>query len=128
MTLPPDDMFAIHGLVANYNFAIDSGDGDAFAATFTHDGVLEAGGSSIHGREALRAYAPTVPLAMPKPRHVVTSLSVDGNADSARLRAYIHMFSGAGRDRRVVVAGTYHDELTKVGGQWLFVKRHFEAD
>jgi hypothetical protein len=40
MGLTVEDQLAIQALAARYNFAIDTGDGEAFAATFVEKGVL----------------------------------------------------------------------------------------
>ena len=40
MPLPVEDVLAIQKLLADYNHAIDAGDGDAFAGAFVEDGTL----------------------------------------------------------------------------------------
>ena len=53
MPLSAEDVTAIEQLVARHYYAYDERDPDAFADTFTDDGVLELGGRKHEGREAL---------------------------------------------------------------------------
>jgi hypothetical protein len=48
-----DDFVQISQLFANYNFTIDSGDGVAWAANFTEDGVFQDPSWCARGRLAL---------------------------------------------------------------------------
>ncbi|HUY67320.1 MAG TPA: nuclear transport factor 2 family protein [Acidimicrobiales bacterium] len=128
--LTVEDQLAIQQLAARYNHAIDSGDGAAYADTFVDDGVLDAGELVLEGRTALRRFASAFPGSVRSPRHVATSLLIDGGGGEAVLRAYVQMYALVGDPPRptVTASGTYTDSLVKLGGAWRFVRRTFTAD
>ena len=53
MSLTAADKVEITELIARYMHALDSRDGEALAASFTQDGVLDTGSDRIVGRQAL---------------------------------------------------------------------------
>jgi hypothetical protein len=128
--LTAEDQLAIQQLAARYNHAIDSGDGVAYADTFVDDGVLDAGELVLEGRTALQQFASAFPGSVRRPRHVATSLLIDGGGGEAVLRAYVQMYALVGDPPRptVTASGTYTDSLVKLGGAWRFVRRTFTAD
>jgi uncharacterized protein (TIGR02246 family) len=130
MGLTTDDHLEIQRLVARYNHAVDSGDGDAFAGTFTATGVLDAGDLVVEGREALRAFAARIPGTYRAPRHVASNLLVEGDGERATARAYVQMFVLAGDPPRqqVAASGRYADELVRRDGRWVFERRVFTRD
>lgn len=52
-----EDRLAIQDLIARYAHYVDNGLGDAWASTFTSDGVLEYHGIPVRGRDELAAFA-----------------------------------------------------------------------
>lgn len=130
MALTPEDHVEIQGLVARYSHAVDGGDGDAFAAAFTEDGVLEAGELLVEGRAALQQFAARLPQAYRLPRHVTTNLVIDGDEHRAATAAYVQMYVLAGDPPRqeISASGRYHDELVKLDGHWVFARRTFTRD
>ncbi len=130
MALTAEDQLAIQSLAARYNHAIDSGDGPAYADTFVDDGVLDAGELVLEGRGALEEFARTFAGSVRAPRHIATSLVIDGDGDRAELRAYVQMYVMAGDPPRpeISASGTYADTLVRVGGAWRFVRRTFTRD
>jgi ketosteroid isomerase-like protein len=130
MALTTEDQLEIQGLVARYNHAVDGGEGPAFAATFTPDGVLDAGHLVVEGHEALATFAAGLPTSFHAPRHITTNLVMEGDGDRATVRAYVQMYVLAGEPPRpeLSVSGKYHDELEKVGDRWVFTRRVFVRD
>ena len=132
MPLTVEDRLEITDLVARYNHAVDRGDGEAFADTFTDDGALDAAGRLIEGRAALAAFAKGLPGSVRVPRHIASNLVMegDGEAGQATLAAYVQMYALAGDPPRqeVVASGLYDDQLAKVDGRWRFVRRVFVPD
>lgn len=131
------DRAEIQDLQARYLFALDWQDADAYAATFTEDGVLDWAGGVVQGRDAIRkevqgmrasfekheaADAPTRPARL---RHFITNVVLDFDGDHAIGRAYWFELNDDNRDRRPYVGGYghYEDELRKVDGKWLFTRR-----
>ena len=130
MSLKTDDVLAIQNLAARYNFAVDDGDGEAFAACWTPDGVFDLGGTVMTGREALGAFAAEVPKRLQKPRHIASNFVIDGDGDKATLRAYVRVFVLDGEPATAVLRtqGRYSDTLERSDGQWLFATRTFTPD
>ncbi len=130
MTLSAEDQLAIQSVAARYNHAIDSGDGVAYADTFVDDGVLDAGELVVEGRAALEEFARNFASSVRAPRHIATSLVIDGDGERAALRAYVQMYVMVGEPPRhqLSASGTYADTLVRVGQDWRFVRRTFTAD
>ena len=112
MGLTVEDQLAIQDLAARYNFAIDTGDGDAFAAAFVENGALNAAGQVTEGRPAL------------------ADVVIDGDGNSATLKAYLQLsiMSGEPAQSTVLAIGGYDDTLSKEDGTWRFVRRTFTMD
>ena len=51
-----EDRFAIIDLCSVYNYAVDQGDGPAWAGTFTPDGIFSGPAGHSEGRDALIAF------------------------------------------------------------------------
>lgn len=130
MALTTEDQLEIQGLVARYNHAVDSGEGAAFADTFTPAGVLDAGELVVEGRDALEKFAAGLPSTQHAPRHITTNLIIDGDGDQATVRAYVQMYVLAGDPPHpeLAVSGKYADELSRVDGRWVFTRRVFTRD
>lgn len=130
-----DDRAAIENLQARYMFALDWQDPEAYAATFTPDGVLVSAIAEAKGREAIRAEVVKMranDLAAAQPglfafsrRHVITNLVLDVHGDRATGRAYWAGYINDNPARKPVLEsyGHYEDELMKVNGEWLFARR-----
>jgi hypothetical protein len=130
VSLTTEDLLEIQGLAARYNHAIDSGDADAFIATFVESGVLDAGVLTLEGHSALKDFASNFATSARAPRHVATNLVIEGDGDKATLKAYVQMFALTGEPPRqnITAAGKYSDTLAKEDGRWKFVRRTFTAD
>lgn len=130
MPLSAEDQLAIRDLAARYNHAIDSGDGSAYADCFVDTGVLDAGALVVEGRNALEQFGSSFATTVRAPRHIATSLVIDGDGDRAELRAYVQMYVMTGDPPRheVTASGTYADTLVRARGTWRFERRTFTAD
>lgn len=131
------DRADIEDLEARYIFALDWQDADAYAATFTEDGVLDWAQGVVKGRDAIRAEvrgmrgvfakreSGDAPLRPARLRHFITNrvLSVEG--EQAKSVAYWFEFSNDNRNRWPMSSGYghYEDELQRVDGRWLFSRR-----
>jgi hypothetical protein len=132
-----EDRARIEDLQARYMFALDWLDADAYAATFTQDGVLDWAGGIVRGREAIHreigemrahfmrkreADAPKRPARL---RHFITNFTIKIDGDRAFGRAYWFELDNDVRGRWPYVGGYghYEDEVHKVDGQWLFAWR-----
>ena len=131
------DRSQIEDLQARYLFAMNWLDAEAYAATFTEDGVLDWAGGVAQGRQAIReeirnmaaAFAAEetedAPLRPARKRHFITNVVVKIDGDTAVSRAYWFIFNNRNADRKGYseAYGHYESELRKVDGQWLFSKR-----
>lgn len=130
------DRAEIEDLMSRYLFAMDYGDIDAYVATFTEDGELEYASGTAIGREAIRASVTgfkahigkyyTVEDGSPATlRHVLLQAVVRIEGDRAWTRSlWMEMANdGPGDSFKMGTFGIYEDEVTKVGGHWLFSKR-----
>ena len=131
------DRAEIEDLQARYVFALDWQDADAYASTFTEDGVLDWAGGIAKGREAIRAEvrgmrasfakkeAGDAPRRPARLRHFTTNAVLKIDGDHATHVAYWFEINNDGRDRWPYVGGYghYEDELRRVNGHWLYTKR-----
>lgn len=133
-----EDRARIEDLQARYLFALDFRDPEAYAETFTEDGILDYGAGQIQGRAALaqmveemrareeeRLAQDTSGLRPAAGRHNITSIVIDVNGDTGTSTAYWFHLGNANPERAAQLNsfGHYEDELVKVNGEWLFSKR-----
>jgi ketosteroid isomerase-like protein len=132
------DRALVEDLQARYLFALDFRDAEAYARTFTEDGVLDYGAGEIKGRQAIReliqgmrqreAQARSEDTSGLRPsagRHNITNIVLEVNGNRARARAYWfhHDNDNPERSSSVTSYGHYEDELERVDDQWLFSRR-----
>jgi len=132
------DRVEIEQLLWRYVRALDSGNAEAYAATFTPDGQFGRDANATKGREALkkmitdmrRSNAESEAKGAPKRPpmyHVIANSNIEFvDKDHARFEAYwMTVFAGAGENTpaRVAAAGREIDELVRVNGQWLIKLR-----
>ncbi len=131
-----NDRAAIEELQADYMFGLDFRDPEAYANTFTEDGVLDYGAGKLEGRKAIhdmvagirerdtadRAKATVRPAAG---RHNISNISITINGDKATGTAYWFNYGNNNADRKAQLNsfGHYEDEMVKVDGKWLFSLR-----
>jgi hypothetical protein len=129
------DRAEIEALMWRYARALDSGDGEAYAATYTEDGQFGTGPNATKGREALKALAggTGAPAAGGAPRpqlyHMTANHYIEFiDADHARIHAYYLTAAGAapgaagaGGEQtgpRVVAVGRSIDTLVRTSEGW----------
>lgn len=131
------DRAQIEDLQGRYLFAMNWGDFETYASTFTEDGVLDWARGTATGRDAIRQEAEVlwqlfsgleegeVATGAPKRRHFIAGQVLDIDGESAIGRAYWYELDVETSTRQPIVLayGHYEDELRKVDGKWLFSKR-----
>lgn len=119
---------AIHKTLAACTHAGDLRKADAYAESFTEDGVLDLVNERLDGRETIRAWmnAPSVfpPPSEGKPysfiSHHLTTCRIELASDEqAAVRTYWLVTSGVGIDHN----GYYDDRFLACGDEWLIAWR-----
>lgn len=126
-----EDREAIEALMWKYARALDTGNGEAYAALYTEDGQFGVGDNAVKGREALRGLVGRGGgAAPPQLLHMTADSWIEFVDDThAKHHSYwLTMRMGAnGQPPSVAAIGVGVDELVKVNGQWLIQVRNVNA-
>jgi uncharacterized protein (TIGR02246 family) len=118
MALSAQDRVEIMQLVARYNQAADTRDAEAWANTFTEDGVfIKDARPEVKGRTALAKNIRDLPPT--NSRHWTLNLVIDGDDDRASMQADFASLC----ENRIEYTGRYANSLRKVDGRWKFERR-----
>ena len=120
---------AIRATLAACSQAGDARKADAYAASFTEDGILDLGDPRLASREAIRAWM-TAPSVIPQPgaevrapgyvSHHLTTCRIDLLSETeAKVRTYWLVITAKGLDH----SGYYDDRFRKDGDAWLIARR-----
>lgn len=128
------DYFTIQNLLHLYSEAVDRGAFDEVGEMFEHadvyfpgnDGPSVKAGSRDFGKHLAqwtRRFDETG--GTPRTRHLCTNLIIEFDDDThARTRSYFVVFQGTDElPLQPIITGSYHDKLSKVGGEWRFTER-----
>ncbi len=131
-----DDRAAIQDLQARYLFALDWGDANTYASTFTPDGVLDYAGGIEKGRKQIHDSIEQFHQNMLKAgaasgvrpattRHNILNMVIKVDGNHATGRAYWVEFNDNDPDRKAQLGayGHYEDTLEKIDGKWYFSSR-----
>lgn len=129
-TLSPEDKVAVMNLIASYAFKLDASDLDGYVDNFAPDGVFDSTNGRIEGRQAIREFVGRL-LENGRAgkdgtlRHVMGIPRIEADGDRCRAQTYV-MIPGRTDDGqvRVMMTGTYTDDIVKVDGAWRFAVRH----
>jgi hypothetical protein len=126
MTLSSQDYQEIQQLYARYNVAIDTGDAEAYAATFTPEGIF----NNFSGHDALVGFikAWRERLNGANRRHWNTNLLITGDGKNATGSVYLMLLDISTKPVSVAAVATYSDTLVKTANGWRFTKRTTHAD
>jgi len=117
-----EDRDAIRDLFARYCLYIDAGKAGEWAATFTDDGEFLAGGDPLVGRDALEAFAASIPSGTL--HHMVLNEVIDIDGDRATCCASVFVTSKGA----VVTTGRSEDELRRINNSWRIARRAYAPD
>ena len=118
MSLTTADKLEIIELAARYCHAVDHLDTEAYTAMFTEDCEVYADGRLRGQGHAFLAENIRKTSGL-KRRHWTCNAIIDGDAQAARLRAYIMVIEYS-KSLTPYLMGEYDDSLVKVNGQWKF--------
>jgi hypothetical protein len=124
--LSAQDYFEIQQLYARYNIAIDGGDAEGWAATFTPDGVFN---TSV-GHDALVNFVKTwrEKLNGATRKHWNNNLQITGNSKEASGYVYLMLIDISTKPASILTTATYTDSLVKTKDGWRFTKRTTKGD
>jgi hypothetical protein len=124
--LSAQDYFEIQQLYARYNIAIDSGDAEGWAATFTPDGVF----NTFSGHDALVGFVKTwrEKLNGATRKHWNNNLQISGNSKEANASVYLILVDFSTKPPSILTTATYTDSLVKTKDGWRFTKRTTKGD
>lgn len=124
-TLSAQDFVDIQALYARYNWALDTGDIDAWAATFTPDGAFNAN----VGREAVLKFGHSWHDGRGSHlKHWNANLVVTPTADGASGQAYLALVDFQTKPPSLAGSSTYADQLVRTPQGWRFKKRQTKGD
>ncbi len=122
------DIEDIRRVLAAYCFATDSGDTEAWLATFTDDILWEGGAfGRFSGKAEARAYHCASAGNAVNFRHFTTNSIIDVEGAQARVRSYVQVFDQSGASPVLAFSGLYADIFEKSGGRWRIKARHLLA-
>ena len=124
--LSAQDYFEIQQLYARYNIAIDNGDAEGWAATFTPDGAF----NTMVGHDALVGFVKMwrEKLNGATRKHWNNNLQVTGDSKEASAFVYLMLVDYSTKPATILTTGTYTDSLIKTKDGWRFTKRITKAD
>jgi len=125
-TLTAQDLVEIQQLYARYNWALDAGDSEGYASTFTSDGTF----NNNVGHDAIVKFADTFHAGMgAHVKHWNTNLMIlptpDGGATG---QVYLVLFDFATKPPSIATSASYSDQLVKTPQGWRFKKRQTKGD
>ena len=122
--LTTQDYVDIEQLYATYNHAIDSGDGEAWAATFTPDGTF----NKFSGHDQLVGFIQQWKEKMNggNRRHWNTNLRIEPSKDGASASVFLMLVDVS--TKSIVATGMYDDTLVKTASGWRFKTRQTKMD
>jgi hypothetical protein len=123
--LTSDDLVEIQQLYATYNWTLDAGDAEGYAATFTPDGVF----NNNVGHDAIVKFANTFHAGLgAHVHHWNTNLMILPTAEGASGQVYLVLVDFATKPASIATSATYSDELVKTAQGWRFKKRATKGD
>lgn len=124
--LTTQDYIDIEQLYAAYNHAIDSGDAEGWAATFSPDGAF----NKFVGHDALVGFIKYWREKMngANRRHWNSNLRITPSADGASGTVLLMIVDVGTQPPSIVMTGQYTDALVKTANGWRFKLRQSKGD
>jgi 3-phenylpropionate/cinnamic acid dioxygenase small subunit len=121
---------AIREVLTEYCFRLDDGRFAEMAALFTENGTWDTAFGRATGRAVIAELARSLREGTgdqpPRAAHLVTNISIALDGASAKVRSNWTVVQNSPEGPKIGSGGAYHDELVKVGGQWLFRYRKID--
>lgn len=124
-SLTAQDFVDIQTLYARYNWAIDAGDAEGYASTFTPDGVF----NNNVGHDAIVKFANTFHAGLgAHVKHWNTNLMILPTPEGATGQVYLVLVDFGTKPPTLFTSAAYSDELVKTALGWRFKKRTTKGD
>ena len=125
--LTTQDYNDIQQLYARYNLAIDTGNAEGWAATFTPDGVFN---NTNKGHDALVQFIKDWREKRDgaNRRHLNSNMVLTATADGANASIYLLLLNVGVRPATIATTGIYEDVLVRTPQGWRFKSRIVHAD
>jgi bifunctional aromatase (cyclase/dehydratase) len=125
--LTTQDYLDIQQLYARYNVAIDTGDAEGWAGTFTPDGVFN---NTSRGHDALVQFIKDWRDKRngANRRHWNSNLVINAAPDGAAGSVYLELLDVGVRPATIATTGSYEDALVKTPQGWRFKTRIVHGD
>ncbi len=117
-----EDRLAILDLCARYNYHIDTGASEAWADTFTADGVFDGPVGRAEGRDALVAFCDQLAKDFAGAMHFTDNHLFEQAGDGVRHRCFLS-FQVPVEGRTDIWLLAYEDDIVSVDGEWRFRSR-----
>jgi uncharacterized protein (TIGR02246 family) len=123
--LTTDDLVEIQQLYARYNWTLDAGDSQGYAATFTPDGVF----NNNSGHDAIVKFADGFHAGVGAHlKHWNTNLMITPSATGATGQVYLVLVDYGTKPPSIFTSANYSDDLVKTEQGWRFRKRATKGD
>lgn len=126
-----EDEKAIREVIIRYGETLDARDYAGYARLFASDGVWTGGFGTFTGPAAIQEMleknlgAPEEGYINKSSFHLVTTVVVDVDGDTAKARSRYQFFTASKENRPVhVLAGRYEDEFVRENGEWKIKRRY----
>ena len=125
-----EDRWAIHDLLARYNWAVDTDDAAAFAATFTDDGEFVTDARTYTGHAAMRELMERLRAKRTQGErslfhHVANVVLEPTDGEQVRFVAQLLGPRVSADGVTSVQLGWYDDVVARTPRGWRFARRHF---
>jgi hypothetical protein len=125
--LTTQDYIDIQQLYANYAHALDTGQGERFAALFTPDGEFTGGrppGKAAEVRTPLKGTEGLTKMGSGGGgRHFTANLVITPTAEGANGSCYLLLFNARNIPATITETAIYKDNLVRTPQGWRFTKR-----
>jgi ketosteroid isomerase-like protein len=120
-----EDELAIHRVIVRYGLAVDIGDADGAAATFTEDTIYDVDVGLMRGRDGVRQMVRSErhQNMVGRCAHQIGPAVVEIHGDRAKATGYSRVYLHTDRGIQVYRVSLNHWELERREGQWLIAHR-----
>lgn len=126
-TGPMEDRLAIRELYDTYGDGSCTGNADTFLSCWTDDGQWNTHIFTRTGKAELREQWDQLWAGFEKVAFLGNVLSIEVDGDRAKTRSVAREIVALKGGAIFKLAGLYHDQLERRGGQWLFARRDYEV-